>query len=190
MKKVKFNNYHFTSGNIKAEFSKNDYNAFHYSVGVELTLDEQERLATKGKIIYKFYSAGNVKDFRDTDIEEKVQFKDTIPSHVQKRLETMGMTTSFNVKEMEESIIRNCISHYNWKIKDAEYEAARESFMTRKEQFVKEFQELKAKYGIKFGIDQTADYEGYVDTDIILADANFTDRLIETYEDVETFFDN
>ena len=89
MKKIKFDNYRLTCGAIPVTCAKNDCNAFHYNLSVELTLDEQDRLAVSGKITSRIYALGYNKD-DGIFIDEKIPFNDTIPSHVQKRLDGMG----------------------------------------------------------------------------------------------------
>lgn len=192
MKKINtkdiFQDFHnITSGIMPVQFEKADHNAFYYSVWVELTLDKDERLATKGRITFKNYLLGSKTDA--FGFVSKVTFNDTIPSHIQKRFETLGMTTSLNVKEMEEEIVRKCIIHYNWMVKDKEYKEAHSSFMTRKDQFIQEFKALKEKYGIEMDLETSSDYDGNVEIDVILTDKKFTERAIESYEDAETFFE-
>lgn len=93
MKKIKFDNYRCTCGAISVTCVKNDCNALHYNLSVELTLDEQDHLAVSGKITSRIYALG----YNRNDgffIDEKIPFNDTIPSHVQKRLGNMGCTFS------------------------------------------------------------------------------------------------
>ena len=116
MKKIKFDNYRCTCGAIPVTCTKNDCNAFHYSFSVELTLDEQDRLAVSGKITSRIYALG----YNRNDgffIDEKIPFNDTIPSHVQKRLNNMGCTYS-NIYQLEKDVIERCISSFNNQLKE------------------------------------------------------------------------
>lgn len=188
MKKIKFDNYRLTCGVIPVTCAKNDCNAFHYSLSVELTLDEQDRLAVSGKITSRIYTLGYNRNY-GFFIDEKIHFNDTIPSHVQKRLGGMGCTFS-NTHQLEKDVIERCILSFNNQVKSKEYYAAFDDFKVRKEQFMKEFVALKEKFGINVIIDSYCDSDyGTVDTDIIIRDAKYGDGNIEDYVEVDTMFD-
>ena len=188
MKKIKFDNYRCTCGAIPVTCTKNDCNAFHYNFSVELTLDEQDRLAVSGKITSRIYALG----YNRNDgffIDEKIPFNDTIPSHVQKRLNNMGCTYS-NIYQLEKDVIERCISSFNNQVRSGEYYAALDDFNVRKEQFMKEFVALKEKFGINVIIDQCVDRDyGTVDTDIVIRDAKYRDGNIEDCAEIDTMFD-
>lgn len=196
MKKIMFDNYRFTCGVISVTCKKNDCNAFHYNLKVELTLDEQGRLAVSGKIKSRIYVLGYNRN-NDIFIDEKIPFNDTIPSHVQKRLDGMGcekVTRSCNVKiqidQFEKEIIESCMWSYNNKVKSEEREIAFNDFKARKEQFMKEFKELKDKFGINVILNQCVDGDyGTVDTDIIIRDTKYKDGYIEDWVEVNTMFE-
>lgn len=189
MKKIEFDNYRCTCGAIPVTCTKNDCNAFHYNLSVELTLDEQDRLAVSGKITSRIYTLGYNNRNDGFFIDEKIHFNDTIPSHVQKRLVNMGCTFS-NVCQLEKDVIERCILSFNNQVKSREYYAALDDFKARKEQFMKEFVALKEKFGINVIIDQCVDSDyGTVDTDIIIRDAKYGDGNIEDYVEVDTMFD-
>lgn len=188
MKKIKFDNYKCTCGAISVTCVKNDCNALHYNLSVELTLDKQDRLAVSGKIASRIYALG----YNRNDgffIDEKIHFNDTIPSHVQKRLDGMGCSFS-NIHQLEKDVIERCILSFNNQVKSKEHYAALDDFKVRKEQFMKEFIALKEKFGINVIIDQCVDSDyGTVDTDIIIRDAKYGDGNIEDYVEVDTMFD-
>lgn len=188
MKKIRFDNYRLTCGVIPVTCAKNDCNAFHYNLSVELTLDEQDRLAVSGKITSRIYALGyNRND--DFFIDEKIPFNDTIPSHVQKRLDNMGCTFS-DIHQLEKDVIERCILSFNNQVKSKEYYAALDDFRVRKEQFMKEFVALKEKFGISVSLDQCVDRDyGTVDTDIVIHDAKYKDGNIEDWVEIDTMFD-
>lgn len=188
MKKIKFDNYRLTCGVIPVTCAKNDCNAFHYNLSVELTLDEQDRLAVSGKITFRIYALGYHKN-TGISIDEKIPFNDTIPSHVQKRLDGMGCD-GIKIAQLEKDVIEGCILSFNNQVKSKEYYAALDDFRVRKEQFMKEFVALKEKFGINVSLDQCVDSDyGTVDTDIIIRDAKYGDGNIEDYVEVDTMFD-
>lgn len=187
MKKIKFDNYKCTCGAIPVTCAKNDCNAFHYNLSVELTLDEQDRLAVSGKITFRIYTLGYKTG--GTFIDEKIHFNDTIPSHVQKRLDNMGCSFS-NIHQLEKDVIERCILSFNNQVKSKEYYAALDDFRVRKEQFMKEFVALKEKFGINVSLDQCVDRDyGTVDTGIVIHDAKYKDGNIEDWVEVDTMFD-
>lgn len=195
MKKIKFDNYRLTCGVIPVTCAKNDCNAFHYNLSVELTLDEQDRLAVSGKITSRIYALGYNKN-GGIFIDEKIHFNDTIPSHVQKRLDNMGCVKGtrgddkIQVCQFEKDVIKGCILSFNNQVKSKEHYAALDDFRVRKEQFMKEFVELKEKFGINVIIDQCVDRDyGTVDTDIVIRDAKYKDGNIEDWVEVDTMFD-
>ena len=195
MKKIRFDNYRLTCGVIPVTCAKNDCNAFHYNLSVELTLDEQDRLAVSGKITSRIYALGYNKN-GGTFIDEKIHFNDTIPSHVQKRLDGMGCVKGtrgndkIQICQFEKDVIEGCILSFNNQVKSKEHYAALDDFKVRKEQFMKEFVELKEKFGINVIIDQCVDRDyGTVDTDIIIRDAKYKDGHIEDWVEVDTMFD-
>ena len=197
MKKIKFDNYRFTCGAIPVTCVNNDCNAFHFNLSVELTLDEQDRLAVSGKITSRFYALGYNKN-DGIFIDEKINFNDTIPSHVQKRLDNMGCVrgrsrnsnVNINISQLEKDVIGSCIWSFNNKVTSKEHYAALDDFKVRKEQFMKEFVALKEKFGINVIIDQCVDRDyGTVDTDIIIRDAKYGDGNIEDWVEVDTMFD-
>ena len=188
MKKIKFDNYRLTCGVIPVTCVKNDCNAFHYNLSVELTLDEQDRLAVSGKITSRIYALGYHKN-TGIFIDEKIPFNDTIPSHVQKRLDGMGCD-GIKIAQLEKNIVEGCILSFNNQVKSKEHYAALDDFKVRKEQFMKEFVALKEKFGINVIIDQCVDRDyGTVDTDIIIRDAKYGDGNIEDWVEVDTMFD-
>lgn len=188
MKKIKFDNYKYTCGAIPVTCAKNDCNAFHYNLSVELTLDEQDRLAVSGKITSRIYALG----YNRNDgffIDEKIPFNDTIPSHVQKRLGGMGCSFS-NISQLEKDVIERCILSFNNQVKSKEYYAALDDFRVRKEQFMKKFVALKEKFGINVSLDQCVDSDhGTVDADIVIHDAKYKDGNIEDWVEIDTMFD-
>ena len=197
MKKIKFDNYRFTCGVIPVSCVKNDCNAFHYNLSVELTLDAQDRLAVSGKIKSRIYVLGYNRN-NNIFIDEKIPFNDTIPSHVQKRLDGMGCergdrgsNVKIQIDQFEKEIIESCIWSYNNRVKSDERDVALEDFKVRKEQFMKEFKELKEKFGVNVILDQCVDSDyGTVDTDIIIRDAKYKDGYtIEDWVEVDTMFE-
>lgn len=200
MKKIKFDNYKYTCGAISVTCVKNDCNAFHYNLSVELTLDEQDYLAVSGKITSRIYALGY--DRNDGFfIDEKIPFNDTIPSHVQKRLDNMGCTFS-NIHQLEKDVIEICILSFNNQVKSKEYYAALndfrvrkyyaalDDFKVRKEQFMKKFVALKEKFGINVSLDQCVDSDyGTVDTGIVIRDVKYKDGNIEDWVEIDTMFD-
>ena len=193
MKKIKFDNYRLTCGVIPVTCAKNDCNAFYYNHSVELTLDEQDRLAVSGKITSRIYALGYNKN-GGIFIDEKIPFNDTIPSHVQKRLDGMGCVTGtcsrIQICQFEKDVIKGCILSFNNQVKSKEHNAALDDFKARKEQFRTEFIALKEKFGINVIIDQCVDRDyGTVDTDIVIRDAKYKDGSIEDWVEVDTMFD-
>ena len=188
MRKIKFDNYKLTCGAIPVTCAKNDCNAFHYNLSVELTLDGQDRLAVSGKITFRIYALGYSKN-GGIFIDEKIHFNDTIPSHVQKRLDNMGCV-KIQVCQLEKDVIESCILSFNNQVKSKEYYAALDDFKVRKEQFMKEFVALKEKFGINVIIDSCfdSDYET-VDTDVCIRDTKYKDGNIEDYVEVDAMFD-
>ena len=193
MKKIEFDNYRCTCGAIPVTCVKNDCNAFHYNLSVELTLDEQDRLAVCGKITSRIYTLG----YNGNDgffIDDKIHFNDTIPSHVQKRLDNMGCVkgtcSRIQICQFEKDVIESCILSFNNQVKSREYYAAIDDFKVRKEQFMKEFVALKEKFGINVSLDQCVDRDyGTVDTDIVIHDAKYKDGNIEYWVEIDTMFD-
>ena len=188
MKKIKFDNYKCTCRAISVTCVKNDCNALHYNLSVELTLDEQDHLAVSGKITSRIYALG----YNRNDgffIDEKIPFNDTIPSHVQKRLVNMGCTFS-NIHQLEKDVIERCILSFNHRVKSKEYYAALDDFRVRKEQFMKKFVALKEKFGINVSLDQCVDSDyGTVDTGIVIRDVKYKDGNIEDWVEIDTMFD-
>lgn len=188
MKKIKFDNYKCTCGVISVTCVKNDCNALHYNLSVELTLDKQDHLAVSGKITSRIYALG----YNRNDgffIDEKIPFNDTIPSHVQKRLGGMGCSFS-NIHQFEKDVIERCILSFNNQVKSKEYYAALDDFRVRKEQFMKKFVELKEKFGINVSLDQCVDSDyGTVDTGIVIHDVKYKDGNIEDWAEIDTMFD-
>lgn len=187
MKKIKFDDYKLTCGVIPVTCAKNDCNAFHYNLQVELTLDEQDRLAVSGKIKSRIYVLGYNRN-NNIFIDEKIPFNDTAPSHVQKRLDNMGCKVLINTLELR--VIEDCIWSFNNHVKSEEYNTASEDFKIRKEQFMKEFAALKEKLGVNVILDQCVDTDyGTVDTAIIVRDTKYKDGCIEDWVAVDTMFD-
>lgn len=186
MKKIDFKDYRLTCGVIPVSCKKNDCNAFHYNLSVELTLDEQERLAVSGKIKFRIYSLGYSRN-NNVFIDEKIPFNDTIPSHVQKRLDNMGCKVLISTLEMR--VIESCIQDYNNQIKSEEHKIACQDFEVRREQFMKEFLALKEKFGINLILDQSCDDYGIVDTDILIRDTKYKDKNLEYWVSVDTMFE-
>lgn len=197
MKKIKFDNYKLTCGAIPVTCVNNDCNAFHFNLSVELTLDEQDRLAVNGKITSRVYSLGYNKN-GGIFIDEKIPFNDTTPSQVQKRLDNMGCVrgksrnsnVNINISQLEKDVIGGCIWSFNNKVTSKEYHAALDDFKVRKEQFIKEFVALKEKFGINLIIDSCFDSDyGTVDTGITIRDAKYKDGNIKDDVEVDTMFD-
>lgn len=183
MKKIKFDNYEYTCGAISVTCVKNDCNALHYNLSVELTLDKQDHLAVSGKITSRIYALGYKNG--GTLIDEKIPFNDTIPSHVQKRLDGMGCSFS-NIHQLEKDVIERCILSFNNQVKVKEYYAALDDFEVRKEQFMKKFVALKEEFGINVSLNRCVDSDYGT---IVIHDAKYKDRNIEDWVEIDTMFD-
>lgn len=181
--------------NDARKIDSKDFTGIGYMLKIELTLDENDEYAVKGRITYRSYTLGTYHKWDWSNHSELRYGEPTLeisnyscstPSKIQAKLNTRKI--NFNVLDLENHYIKCAIGSYNSKIDYAKATKCKADFESRANAFMKELKAIKEKYKVDF--DYELFYNDYdnADLDVSIVDTMDNDHYHEKYIGLEDLF--